>query len=297
MDRAWYIVDDDGNIGFLDCNKNGPVPRHWEQVFVDNLTLGYLEKWPDKFLPFNLTDEQIWSLLDDGHAPSEEISWYGCIVKIDTNRTDEFLAYNKKKGIIVRKRGCISKRLGLYRFYTERCVEWKTNKPKGALKSLLQRGIIQRVYKPKDYVDIFRRYDETGDVSLLDGFPYFLYRQKINPYALPEKVHSPKVPVTIDQIPEKFRYRIQHIPGSFRELETFQIADYAACRVDPVDDLPDNPCGTKYLYDGCLYVLLPTTDGKIRYHLSNILIYNFMGDYFFIERNMDVRITATEDAL
>lgn len=116
MGTSWYIVDDEGNVGILDYNSNGPTPSCIEQTWLGHMMLGHSEAWLDNFIAFKLSDEQIIRLLANRREPSEEKSWGCCIVRIDTKKTGLFLELGKKKGISARRQGCISKRLGLYFF-------------------------------------------------------------------------------------------------------------------------------------------------------------------------------------
>ena len=40
MSTAWYIVDDEGNVGILDYNENGPVPHGIPEHGISELVWG-----------------------------------------------------------------------------------------------------------------------------------------------------------------------------------------------------------------------------------------------------------------
>lgn len=76
MYTAWYVADEDGNVGIMDFNDNGPVPWQTEESCVESLVYGHDEDYENKiFLPIALTDEQIDDLMYNPHAPQEEDLW------------------------------------------------------------------------------------------------------------------------------------------------------------------------------------------------------------------------------
>ena len=45
MSTAWYVADEDGNVGIMDFNDNGPVPwKTEEEASVEELVFGYEEE-------------------------------------------------------------------------------------------------------------------------------------------------------------------------------------------------------------------------------------------------------------
>lgn len=59
MATAWYMVDDEGNIGIMDYEDNGPVPFGVEEsIPVYSLLFGYDDGISD-IVNFDLTDEQV----------------------------------------------------------------------------------------------------------------------------------------------------------------------------------------------------------------------------------------------
>lgn len=43
MSTSWYVVDDEGNVGIMDYNENGPVPWGVEETCGDELKYGHWE--------------------------------------------------------------------------------------------------------------------------------------------------------------------------------------------------------------------------------------------------------------
>ena len=43
MSTAWYCVDEDGNVGIVDFNENGPVPWGTPEQSIEYLSYGYCE--------------------------------------------------------------------------------------------------------------------------------------------------------------------------------------------------------------------------------------------------------------
>ena len=109
MSTAWYVADKEGNVGIIDIDDNGPVPWETEQTCTQELVFGHEEG--DKFLRINLTDDQIYELMEEPHKPEEEDSWFDIAVLIDKTQEEEFQRLSRNKDI-----DCfvISSKLGLY---------------------------------------------------------------------------------------------------------------------------------------------------------------------------------------
>ena len=114
MSTAWYVADEDGNVGIMDFNDNGPVPWELEETSVEDLVFGHEEDYEKKiFIPIDLTDEQIDDLITNPHLPKNEEDWCDdFIVQIDLEQEDDFLRLSQHKDIDLGH--CISKRRGLY---------------------------------------------------------------------------------------------------------------------------------------------------------------------------------------
>ena len=48
MSTAWYVADEDGNVGIMDFNENGPVPWQMGENSVDELVFGYENDYEKK---------------------------------------------------------------------------------------------------------------------------------------------------------------------------------------------------------------------------------------------------------
>lgn len=260
MSTSWYIVDDEGNVGILDYNENGPVPWGVEETCGDAMKYGHWEDCEEhNLLKFNLTKDQILDLHHDPHKPSEEESWYECVVRIDKSKTERFLELCKNKDIDNSSFLCVSEELGLYEIDAFDCAHdncYKEDAIHGTLKTMLDENIILEVYSVQtlDMSDKYKDGEVVHDKEF-DNAPYFVYHQPYWPDNLPQKMHEPKHPVTIDQIPQSFRHRLHKIPGHFKDMETFQIAQYYPCHTysneDPI-----------YYINGCAYETSPLPDGS-----------------------------------
>lgn len=275
MDTSWYIVDDDGNVGLMDYNDNGPVPWGVEQTCCDELIYGHCEDWKEnKFLKFNLTDEQILDLLSNPHKPSEEDSWYEVAVRIDKEKTARFKELCSNEDINEKDVLCISENLGLYDFdadyyCTDKTKEGKTL-VKGSLKKMIDEGMILEVFNVQNlYMNDDWKDDKIVHTKFFDNSPYYIFHQPYWNGALPEKMHEPHHPVTIEQVPERFRSRIHKIPGNFKEMNTFQIAEFHPCNVWGPDD-------DTYVVDGCSYQKLPLPDGNTFYAKTGMFEFSFL---------------------
>ena len=274
MSTSWYVVDDDGNVGIMDYNENGPVPWGIEETCGEELKYGHWEDFQSKkFLGFNLTDEQIYDLLHEGHKPSEETLWFDCVVKIDKKKTDRFLELYRKNDVYKEDALCLSEELGLYSFDAYDCahdVRGNETSIRGTLKTMLEEELILEVYRIQSF--------DMGDQCIggktvyskeFDNSPYFMFHQPYCPEELPQKMHEPNHPVSIHQIPEEFRHRLHKIPGRFKDMETFQIAQYYPCDAYANED-------PTYVVDGCSYQTSPLPNGGKVFTKTGMCLYPFL---------------------
>ncbi len=263
MSTAWYMVDDEGNIGIMEYEDNGPVPYGIEEcLFVNDLLFCYDDGAKD-IVKFELIDEQVNAFLKNPCNPYQ-YKWYdNCLIKIDTTKTERFLklsSYKNKRNIPTCY--CVSKNMGVYFIDPWYCVKDYDNQViEGVLKTMLDENIILEVY---DFVEIDSFYDL---VDFKYDYPYYLYSQPYNPELLQRRVFVPTNPVKISQIPKHFRERIHRIKGSFKDLETIQIAQHYPCNF-----AFDEP---SYIIDGTIYQLTLLENGKKGYVKTNILAYPF----------------------
>ena len=66
MSTSWYIFDEDGNVGIMDFNANGPVPWGTEETVSEDLVWGHDSDKVD------LTEEQILYLM--ARSPKSAVS-------------------------------------------------------------------------------------------------------------------------------------------------------------------------------------------------------------------------------
>lgn len=273
MSTSWYIVDDDGNVGIMDYNENGPVPWGIEQTNADELKYGHWDDWKTaKILKFNLTDEQILDLLHEPHTPSTEEMWYDCAVKIDKEKTSRFLDLCNNPDIVKTNVFCISERLAIYEFDAYDCAhnkDYEKTEIHGTLKTMLDEDIIIEVYKTQNLdTNDYYADEEIVHEAYYDNSPYYMFHQPYWPEFLPKKMYEPTHPVKINQIPQEFQYRLHKIPGRFKDMDTLQIAQYYPCYAysngDPI-----------YIVDGCTYESFPLPNGSKIYTKTDMCNYQF----------------------
>ena len=113
MSTAWYIVDEEGNVGILDFNENGPVPKETEQTGIEDIMFGHEEDWEKKqTLPIELSEQQIFEMLSDPRLPEDTDFNYFTVVEISKEKESVFLELAKADDVDLIN--CISKDLGLY---------------------------------------------------------------------------------------------------------------------------------------------------------------------------------------
>lgn len=271
MYTAWYVADEDGNVGIMDFNDNGPVPWETEQTSVDSLVYGHDEDYENKeFLPISLTEEQIDDLMDNPHSPEEEDLWLDRIVQIDMNKEKEFLELAKNPDFDLER--CVSRERGLYDIGAFRCTSDSETDGRcqilenSTLRTMIDQGMILRVFDKKDFwmTDDWEG-DEIVHKKNFSSAPYYLFHQPYWVHELPVCMNVPKVPVKLEQIPEKFRERVLRLPLRFKDTERFQIAEWYPCVASEV------PTRTE-IVNGCEYELLPLTDGSQAYICTEIIL-------------------------
>lgn len=248
MSTAWYMVDEDGNVGIMDFNENGPVPWLANQQFgAEDLVFRYHDYNNDTTLGIKLYDDQIDDLIEDPHSPEEEEYWCDCVIQIDLKQEKEFLKLAQNKDFEIEM--CISKIRGLYLIEADAsiCFDNGDNpKKRSALDLMIENKIITKVYRIKDFwmTDDWNN-GEVVHTKNFSSAPYYLYHQPYWTEYLPKCMNTPKNPVKFEQLPPELQRVTLKIPVKFGENETFQID-----RWHPCDTHGDN----KYiLFEGCEY--------------------------------------------
>ena len=272
MSTAWYVADEDGNVGIMDFNENGPVPWQMGENSVDELVFGYENDYEKKeYLMVSLLNEQIDDLLTNPHSPEEEETWWDCVIQIDVTKENEFLELAGHPDFDLEF--CVSKERGLYSIDAYRCTSETQKGEKyqiletSSLKKMLDQKIILQVFKQQDYW----MNDEWADEKVVhtkefEKAPYYIFHQPYWTGFLPECMNVPEHPVKLDQLPEKLRRRVLRLPVKFKETKNFQIAEWHPCSVSTGYNSPTE------VVDGCEYELLPLTNGNQAYLCTEIIL-------------------------
>lgn len=269
MSTAWYVADEEGNVGIMDFNDNGPVPWQTEESCIESLVYGHDEDYKNKiFLPIALTDEQIDDLMCNPHAPEEESLWMDCIIQIDLSKENQFLELAKNPDVIIER--CVSKERGLYDFdgyHSTVKVEGKYKVLEdSSLKKIIDQKIILRVFDKQDYwMEDEWAGDHTVHNKNYSSAPYYLFHQPYWSGELPVCMNVPNCPVKLEQVPEKLRERVLRLPVRFKETERFQIAEWYPSAATGMRDRAE-------IIGGCEYELLPLTDGSEAYICTSIIL-------------------------
>jgi len=264
MSTAWYIADEDGNVGILNCNENGPVPWETEQTCVNDLIFGHEEDYKTKkFIKINLTESQIYELLENPRPPiscSDDKFYNNVVAQIEKEHQDAFLQFVNHN-----KMDCltISEPLGLY------SVDLFDNPH---TKELLKSGFVTQFFDIKEFDDdIMIHYSDVDGKSndvvwdydgVFKSSPYFIYTQPYSPDYLAERIIVPKESVKLSQVPEALRRRIHRIPMKFNECPKLQIAEFVPCSFTTYSPTE--------IIDGCYYYEMPLSNGDKAYILLDI---------------------------
>jgi hypothetical protein len=256
MSTAWYMSDEDGNVGIMEFNESGPVPWGIGDYDLTALVLG-----TEDGLKIDLTDEQIFELLGEPY-PKDKISWSFCIIQIEPSRTDEFLRIVKGNSYIIYQ--CISKKLGLYDIWADRYVT-KDNEiiPRSPLDIIIKKNLIVNVYKSFSS-NFFETDDDSDDDdhTEFDSAPYYIYKQSYWVNELQKRLIEPKYPVKLHQLPKELRKKTLRLPIRFEDAKFLQIAEWYPSYGY------SNKTAKAY---GCDYRLWPIKEGEEAYCLNTLL--------------------------
>lgn len=272
MSTAWYVADEDGNVGIMDFNENGPVPWQTEENCIEDLILGHWEDYQSKQkIPIELTDDQIDDLMSTPYSPEKEENWWDCVIQIDTTMVDEFLELAKNPDFDLEC--CVSKERGLYSIDAYRCTSETQKGEKyqiletSSLRKMLDKKIILRVFKKQSFwMDDDWDGEKVVHTQSFNSAPYYIFHQPYWSEFLPECMNVPEHPVKLEQLPESLQEKVLKLPIRFEETKQFQIAEWHPCNLSHCYDSPIN------VVDGCEYMLLPMTGGKKAYLNTEIIL-------------------------
>ena len=262
MSTSWYIVDEDGNVGIMDFNANGPVPWGTDETVSEDLVWGLDSDKVD------LTEEQILYALGESYTPEEVDDYSDCIIQIDKSRKELFESLCKDGGFEIDV--CYSESFGLYEVPYRIWLESKSDNveclhEETIWQKLLENHIIKRVYKKPDlYIDEEYRDGKWIPSLNFEKMPYYLYWQPYSSIQLSELVNKPDCPVKISQLSESMQKRAFHLPIKFDNTPKIQIAEFIPCAVNDI-----NESGIECI-NGCEYGLLPLSNGQMAYCLLSI---------------------------
>ncbi len=271
MSTAWYVADEDGNVGIMDFNENGPVPWNTKEASVEELVFGFDDYETKEYHLVNLTDEQIDELMHTPHSPEEEELWMDCIIQIDVEKENEFLELAKNPDFDLEF--CVSKERGLYSIDAFHCTSENQKDGKyqilepSSLRKMLDKRIILQVFRKQSFWMNDEWVDEkVVHTKVFDKAPYYIFHQPYWYEQLPECMNVPEHPVKLEQFPEPLRKRVLKLPIRFEETKQFQIAEWHPCNLSHCYDSPIN------VVDGCEYMLLPMTGGEKAYLNTEIIL-------------------------
>ena len=262
MATAWYCVDEEGNVGVIDIDDNGPVPvgEYRENSVEDVFWNDFSSQEDEDIKQLHLHPEQIATMLErnedkgvwdkDGYNHS----WSEAIIRIDMSKFDIF-----KKALLLAKRPyynspvCISKNMGL--FY----VDFFRNQE--AVELLEKNDVVLEKYRSVHYFspdDV----DDEDDVESIKSedqrFPFFIYVQGYSPnYEPAVQLTNPSFPMRIEQLPEEVRNTIKTIPVKFKTTKRIQLAELL-----PVSSI----WSTRYVYDNKIWWELASSDNSLIYY-------------------------------
>lgn len=262
MSTSWYIVDEEGNVGIMEFNENGPVPWGTEQITSEDLV------WGVETDKVDLTEEQILYMLGESYTPEEVNDYFDCIIQIDKSRKELFESLCKDGGFEIDV--CYSESFGLYEIPYRVWLESKSDNveflhEETIWQKLLDNNLIKRVYrKPDFYIDEEYKDGKWTPSLNFEKIPYYLYWQPYSSIQLSELVYKPDCPVKVSQLSESIQKRVFHLPIKFENTPKMQIAEFIPCAVNDINESEIERI------NGCEYGLLPLSNGQMAYCLQSI---------------------------
>ena len=260
MSTAWYCVDEDGNVGIFDIDDNGPVPvGGYEQNTVDEVFWNDFSFDIGAYNILNLKPEQILPLLETDNDRSQwekdeygwtNYKWMGAIINIDMSKLDIF-----KKAVSLdtdrfQRPICISRDMGLFYVNFFRNME--------GIELLENNGVILEKYKAPRYLNPDMVDNQERVIKENNKFPFFIYHQCYNPNYEPAiKLTNPTNPMKFEQLPEKIKAKVTHLPIKFKDAEKIQLAEMLPVDIDIT---------IEYVYDGQIWCELATSDDSLMYY-------------------------------
>lgn len=261
MSTAWYCVDEDGNVGIIDIEDDGPVPVggytqdvvetiFWDDFSIDNGDyIKYLMLKPEQIAPLidMPGDYGTWEYNDGKWS---NIDWMQAIIKIDMSKLNVLRQALSKEKSPFQRPICLSKEQGL--FY----VDFYYNK-KG-IELLIQNDVIMAKYKVPYYCnDWAEDYKEEGKRQM-NSFPFYLYHQDYTPNYLPAmRLTCPSSPLKIEQLPKELQAKIRKLPLKFKDTKRIQLAELM-----PVYGI----WSIRYVYDNKIWWELASSNGGTIYY-------------------------------
>lgn len=293
MSTSWYMVDADGNIGIMEFDDNGPVPKGVTVETYDRAAdmvfgQGFTQDGTCKGI--HLTEDQIHELLGQPVLQNNVASWSDVCLAIDPDRVNDFLELCKNKDFSIY--GCISSDLNLYYVDAFDCLDdnWEIIKD-STLDKILKAGMIKGIYNvPRLEMD--SEYDGKTDTVKFtkdfDNSPFYLYKQAYWTNYLQHRMNIPVNPVNVSQIDNELHDKLLHVPFRFKDTEDMQIAQWFVC----------SSHADVIVIDNAGYSLFPVDKQDERYCLVDPFLFDFydycpdMGYYKCKKCNLDCASTT-----
>jgi hypothetical protein len=244
METAWFASDIDGNVAIFQFEEDGPSPIPFTDMQSDDLmSLIGIKKNDVAVMPFS--KEQIDELkrnLKPVHSIND-ISWNSNIL-INPTKFDTFIKAGVKFDL------CYSEEEGFYHIYY-------IEKQSESIKKLIAEGDVYGVQECN--IELYSL-DNRPDKSehRLAHFPFYVYEQGLYLNVAPERVVSPKLPFKVEQMPEKAKEYMFHLPVRFAEKEHLEPSEFI-----------DSQCWLFHNHtkevNGVKYMQVALTDGGFGY--------------------------------
>ncbi len=221
MSTAWYIVDEDGNVGIMDVNDDGPSIVNYRETCLADLIFN--AKYNEIQNKIDYTEEQILEILSPCEEIHDDIIPHDVVVKIHLSKKDRFFKLLDNPDI--KLSFCISEKFGYYMIDASNYISRKAP----TFSKILEEDLIKELFQLQHYfIDDINR-ENDGEITFENDFsscPFYVYGSGFYNRHCQVRTSIPQHPMKLEQMPECFADEMVKVPLKFSERPTLQIAEY-----------------------------------------------------------------------
>lgn len=216
MSTAWYIVDEDGNVGIMDVNDNGPSIVNYRETCLADLIFN--AEYNETQNKIDYTEEQILEILSPCEEIHDDIIPLDVVVKIHLSKKDRFFKLLDNPDI--KLSFCISEKFGYYMIDASNYISRKAP----TFSKILEEDLIKELFQLQQYyIDDINR-ENDGKITFENDFsscPFYVYGSGFYNRHCQVRTSIPQHPMKLEQMPECFADEMVKVPLKFSERPTW----------------------------------------------------------------------------